>query len=126
MPSVSLTESQKACLEPAINRMVSAGAGSGKTFLLVRKILDLLGEKGERGNFVGVENILALTFTRKAAGEMTARVHAGLLDTLESAEDPEVKAHLERVKDSLQAAKISTIHSFAASLIRSNPANRRG
>ena len=71
--------------------MVSAGAGSGKTFLLVKKIGDLFsrGYMGHRA--AGVENVLALTFTRKAAGEMRSRIYRELLERIDETPDGSLK-----------------------------------
>jgi len=54
---------------PALNATVSASAGSGKTWLLITRIVRLLIDGAEPGN------IIALTFTRKAAGEMQIRLN---------------------------------------------------
>ncbi|GEM_PF-1111198 len=121
MSGPTLTEKQAACLAPSRNRMVSAGAGSGKTFLLVQKIMNLFCGESRASPGIGVENLLALTFTRKAAGEMRTRVYRELLHRIEQEEEARVRDHLVGVKERFQLANISTIHGFAASLIRSNP-----
>jgi ATP-dependent helicase/nuclease subunit A len=101
--------------------MVGAGAGSGKTFLLVKKIGDLLCTLPSRENPIGLEKVLALTFTRKAAGEMRARVYREVLERLDEVDDGPLKEHLTSIKEDFQAAGISTIHGFASSLLRSHP-----
>ncbi len=118
---VSLTPAQRACLAPARNVMVSAGAGSGKTFLLVKKIGDLFSGGNTGHKAAGVENVLALTFTRKAAGEMRGRIYKELLDRIDVMPDGPLKEHLVDVKDQFHASKISTIHGFSAAAIRSHP-----
>jgi ATP-dependent helicase/nuclease subunit A len=119
--TVALTDRQQECLAPARNVLISAGAGSGKTLLLVRKMVDLFSTVGQDGGYLGVENVLALTFTRKAAGEMRSRVYKELLRRIERCEDARLKRHLTEVKEKIHTARISTIHGFASSLIRSYP-----
>ena len=87
---------------------VTAGAGTGKTYVLVSRYLDLLGRKGDEQ--AGVQEILALTFTEKAAAEMKDRVRQAL-----SAAEGEEAA---RFRDDLMWAGISTIHSFCARILR--------
>lgn len=101
--------------------MVGAGAGSGKTFLLVKKIGDLFSGTVPGPGRVGVENVLALTFTRKAAGEMRTKVYRELLDRIDRTSPGPVKDHLLITKDHFHAVKISTIHGFAAAAIRNHP-----
>jgi len=101
--------------------MVSAGAGSGKTFLLVKKMADLFCGPDRIAHQAGIEDLLALTFTRKAAGEMRKRVYGELLDRIEQSAEGPARDHVVRVKERFHAARISTIHGFAASLIRSRP-----
>ncbi|WFN34168.1 UvrD-helicase domain-containing protein [Methanogenium sp. S4BF] len=87
---------------------VTAGAGTGKTYVLVSRYLDLLEREGDEQ--AGVQEILALTFTEKAAAEMKDRVRQAL-----SAAEGEEAA---RFRDELMWAGISTIHSFCARILR--------
>lgn len=87
------------------NLAVTAGAGTGKTTLLVRKILQkVLGEG------VPIERILALTFTEKAANEMKLRLRQGFR-----------KENRSDLLEPLERAEIGTIHSFCAHLLRQFP-----
>ncbi|MEA2349691.1 MAG: hypothetical protein QOG86_632, partial [Thermoleophilaceae bacterium] len=83
---------------------VSAGAGSGKTRVLVERFVAAAVEDG-----VAVDRLLAITFTEKAAAEMRSRVRARLLELGER----------ERARDA-EAASISTIHAFCSALLRAN------
>jgi ATP-dependent helicase/nuclease subunit A len=87
------------------NILVSAGAGTGKTSVLVERFLHFVANAQ-----VPVTDILALTFTEKAAYEMKSRVYKGL-----------TKLKLETARRDLESAWISTIHAFAARVLREHP-----
>ncbi len=89
-------------IRSAANLAVTAGAGTGKTTLLVDKVLHKVVHEG-----VGIDRILALTFTEKAANEMRTR----LREKLEEAGRA----------DGLDRAEIGTIHSFCAHVLREFP-----
>ncbi|MBO8159600.1 UvrD-helicase domain-containing protein [Thermosyntropha sp.] len=89
---------------------VSAGAGSGKTRVLVERYYRLLWQG------VRVNNILAVTFTRKAAGEMVDRIRKRIIE--DEKLRPEVK---DKLQEELAFAFIGTIHSICARLLRENP-----
>lgn len=91
------------------NIIVSAGAGSGKTAVLIERIFTLLKEDG-----VPLETMLLITFTKKAAGEMKERLRSRIEEFLENEED----AHLEQARKNLDQTQISTIHSFASECLR--------
>ncbi len=117
----ALTEKQEACLARAPNRIVSAGAGSGKTTVLVERIGRLFVEGGQQARPLNTENLLALTFTRKAAGKMRTRVYEDLVQRLSRQTGPGEIGHLQQIIERFQTVKITTIHGFASSLIRANP-----
>jgi ATP-dependent helicase/nuclease subunit A len=101
---------EKAVTDPARAIAVIAGAGSGKTLSLVGRYLYLL-EKG-----YPIRSILAITFTEKAAREMRSRIrHAVLPHLLPAGEEPGVRG-------SIDSARIGTIHSLCAEILRSHPA----
>lgn len=118
---------------PHVNAAVSASAGTGKTYLLVTRIIRLLLEGGKP------ENVLALTFTRKAAGEMRQRLHSRLQhlamlddESLDGAlrainvEPSTSKRTLarnlyERVLFAERSLRISTFHAFCQDLLRRFP-----
>ena len=98
------------------NVSVSAGAGSGKTRVLVERFLKILAEEK-----ASAQEILAITFTRKAAREMRERVQKGILDRLAEATDPQRQQYWQEQLNQLDHASITTIDSFCARIIRENP-----
>lgn len=94
------------------NVAVSAGAGSGKTRVLVERYVYLL-KNGKLKPNGEVESILAITFTNKAAQEMKERVRKTIKD--------KKGKQWNRIYRDLERGNISTIHSFCAKLIRENP-----
>lgn len=85
--------------------MVTAGAGTGKTTVLVARILRSLSERG-----FDLNDLLVVTFTDKAAREMKERIYT------EIARTPALRHHLPQIP----RAQISTIHAFCAGLLREN------
>ncbi|MEI8331705.1 MAG: UvrD-helicase domain-containing protein, partial [Methanomicrobiales archaeon] len=71
---VATEQQEEAITLHDMSMVVTAGAGTGKTFVLVQKYIDLIRTRG-----VTVPQILALTFTDKAAAEMKERIRAELL-----------------------------------------------
>lgn len=90
---------------------LSAGAGSGKTTVLVRRLLNVL-RAGTPPRAVA-----AITFTVKAAGELVERVRDELEDAFRRASGEE-RAGLQRILEALPELTISTIHSFCGELLR--------
>ena len=84
---------------------VSAGAGTGKTKVLVERFARAVCDEG-----VDVESILVITYTEKAAGELRSRIRAGLIERGR----PDLARELD-------GAWISTIHGFCHRLLRSHP-----
>lgn len=98
------------------NLLVEAGAGSGKTKSLVDRVLSHV----EQGT--PVEQIAAVTFTRKAAAELRERIEVRLEAALRAAiPESESGQRLARARAQLDRAFIGTIHSFAARLLREHP-----
>lgn len=102
--------------------VVSAGAGSGKTAALVELYLRLLGGETSFGPPLEVEEIVAITFTDKAALEMKERVRAGVLARLADAND---RGFWEIRRRAMQRAVISTFHAFCSRILRENPAEAK-
>src|SRR2546430_13601152 len=84
---------------------VSAGAGTGKTMVLVERFARAVCDEG-----VDVESILVITYTEKAAGELRSRIRARLVD----AGRPDLARQLD-------GAWVSTIHGFCHRLLGSHP-----
>lgn len=112
---VNWTKEQLDAIE-AKNRaiVVSAAAGSGKTAVLVEKLLRLL---SDRENPVSADTIAVVTFTNDAAAQMKQRLSSALAAAAEL--DPE-NEWLTAQQALIPSAKISTIHSFCFNLIREN------
>ena len=97
------------------NILVSAAAGSGKTAVLVERILELLMDEQHPAE---IDRMLIVTFTNAAAGEMRDRIRERLEEQAEAEEDPGMQEHLQRQIALLPNAQISTIHSFCQYVIR--------
>lgn len=127
-----LEERAKAVLELDKNVLVLAGAGTGKTSLLIERFCRLILEKG-----VPLEQIVALTFTRKAAEEMRDRLEKKLRQIMSDPDSLTVLPELpfrnkplwpQRAKtalDNMAKGTISTIHSFAIDLLKLYPLQAR-
>jgi len=94
---------------------VTAGPGAGKTFVLVERYLEIL-----RAKKVSVDNIVAITFTNRAANEMRQRVRDRIDGLLRDSSDRERQTWL-RHKRTLEGAVITTIHGFCSRLLHEFP-----
>jgi len=137
-PPADIAARRRAVTETARNVVVSAGAGTGKTSLIVERLLVAIG-----GGSVPLRAIAAITFTEKAAGELRFRLAEGLeelarlaadaktadtpagraLDHLKQHEtDPAaVAARCRAAALHLDRATVTTIHGFCAEVLRSHP-----
>lgn len=95
------------------NVLVEASAGSGKTTVLVERLVQMLA----RGH-AKVGDIAALTFTRKAAGEMRSRFYVRLDSARHASDDDRIKKRLGQALEQVHHAYIGTIHGFCARLLR--------
>lgn len=89
--------------------LVSAAAGSGKTAVLVERILRLIVQRG-----MSIDRMLIVTFTRAAAGEMRERLETRLSEAAQGDQ------RLLRQAELVSAAQISTIHSYCQQVVRQN------
>lgn len=113
------TSEQLSALDVDNHVSVQANAGSGKTKILVDRYFNLLVEKN-----IKPQNILAITFTKKAASEMKSRIILQIEENLNNAikkEDSKKAAKLRVIRENLIKAKISTIHSFCSGIMRDYP-----
>ena len=94
---------------------VTAGPGSGKTTVLIERYLHILREKD-----VSVDQIVAITFTNRAANEMRTRLRREL-DRLMRTAAPDERAKWLRHKRTLDGAVITTFHGFCSRLLREFP-----
>lgn len=106
----SLAESDLNC-----NYWVEAGAGTGKTTLLIRRLLNIIIQGAAR-----LEEIVAITFTEKAAAELKARLRDELEKRIAGAAGEEAVRIWEAL-EAIETAPITTIHSFAGQLLRERP-----
>ncbi len=118
-----LTEQQRrAVTARGVSVALSAGAGCGKTTVLSERFLAELAPGGdadvaERRSRLG--QIVAITFTEKAAREMRDRIRRACRERLEQCAEHDVEHWLGLVRE-MDSARISTIHSFCGSLLRAH------
>ena len=103
---------QHLATDTARNLVITAGAGTGKTEVLTRRIIKILRE--ER---LSLDRLMVVTFTDKAAVEMKERIYSAIEREIEKQGDE----HFKRLKDNFLNNRISTFHAFCASLLREYP-----
>jgi ATP-dependent helicase/nuclease subunit A len=111
-PAVELNEEQKKAVYCTENAVVAAGAGSGKTMVLANRFAWLLTEKGYK-----VDEILTLTFTKKAAAQMYRRIHL-LLTAIAENESGVKAARARQALDDFIHARIQTLDSYSTALVK--------
>lgn len=107
------TEQQQAIESRGENLLLSAAAGSGKTAVLVERIIQMITE-----DEMDIDRLLIVTFTKAAAGEMRERIGNGVVKALE--EKRGNPNHLRRQMTLLNRAKITTLHAFCIDVIQKN------
>ncbi|MBO0993644.1 helicase-exonuclease AddAB subunit AddA [Bacillus sp. SD088] len=113
--SVTWTDDQwKAIMAKGQDILVAAAAGSGKTAVLVERIIKKITAKDDP---VNVDQLLVVTFTNAAAAEMRHRIGEALEKAIE--EEPG-STHLRRQLGLLNSASFSTLHSFCLNVVRSH------
>lgn len=115
MSSPKWTKEQLEVIESReCNLLVAAAAGSGKTAVLVERIIQMI---TSRENPIDIDKLLVVTFTNAAASEMRERIGDAIGKALD--ENPENK-HLQNQLVLLNKSSITTIHSFCLGVIKSN------
>ncbi len=111
-----LTPQQIKALDIKKHTLVTANAGSGKTFILTKRFLATVIKKDLRFN-----EIVAITFTEKAAAELITKISSALDNEIKNTTDNQVKSNLKKFREYILSAKISTIHSFCFDILREFP-----
>ncbi len=118
MSDVDARDSIREALDDTL--VVEAAAGTGKTTELVNRILRVV----ETGR-ARMDEIVAVTFTEKAAGELKLRLREALEQARIGAKATKVRARFDEALESLEEAHVNTIHGFCAELIRERPVEAR-
>lgn len=112
-------EQHRAIFERDASIALSAGAGCGKTFVLTERFLTSISPAdGNKQNVLS--DLVAITFTDRAAREMRDRIRAKCHQRLMNASPEEASQWLEIYRH-IDSARVSTIHAFCASLLRQYP-----
>ncbi|KYH34216.1 ATP-dependent helicase/nuclease subunit A [Clostridium tepidiprofundi DSM 19306] len=116
MADVKWTKEQKAAIDTHdCNLLVAAAAGSGKTAVLVERIINMITNKE---NPIDIDKLLVVTFTNAAASEMRERIAEAISKEIHKTIEP--SPFLQRQLTLLNKASITTIHSFCLEVIRNN------
>ncbi len=111
-----LTPHQKRALNYKEHISLTANAGSGKTFVLSKRFVEIALNEN-----ISLRSIAAITFTDKAAGDLYKKIASEIDDRIEAETDHTLKYKLENIRRQLVSANISTIHSFCIDIIREHP-----
>ncbi len=121
MSQINLTSEQLEVVE-ALNKnlIISAQAGAGKTAVLVEKVIrEILSEDEASGKRMGLDRLLIVTFTKKAANSLKEKIRAGLISLLREENDPGRRKLILRQLGLIPSAHIQTLHAFCYEIIRS-------
>ncbi|MDE7439309.1 MAG: UvrD-helicase domain-containing protein, partial [Clostridia bacterium] len=108
---MEITAQQREAIESSGKVIVSASAGSGKTFVMIQKLVCAI------ENGVDLDSVLAVTFTKKAAAQMKEKLRKAIIGAMAEA-DKDKRLALKIQLSKIPSADISTIHSFCARLLR--------
>lgn len=112
MSKIQLTEEQISAISSRGKVIVSASAGSGKTFVMIERLANLLLEGAD------VKRILAVTYTTRAAAQMKEKLRSALIEKLKTA-DRDLRVKIKAQLKALPMADISTTHSFCSRIVKS-------
>jgi ATP-dependent exoDNAse (exonuclease V) beta subunit len=96
---LTLTESQKKAHDSERHLSVTANAGSGKTMVLVHRYVDILLKAN-----VNVSDVVAITFTEKAASELKKKIADSIEERISQAKDPLQQQRFESIREGLASA----------------------
>lgn len=116
MLNTIFTESQKKAHDIKRHLSVTANAGSGKTTVLVSRFIDILLTTDTK-----IDEIVAITFTEKAASELKKKIADTLNGFLQSEKSLDRLKKIEDISNHLPSANVSTIHSFCSKILRQFP-----
>jgi ATP-dependent exoDNAse (exonuclease V) beta subunit len=111
-----VTSQQVEIVDHVVNNrvtVVSAGAGSGKTYTTIATILHIL----EQG-LGSIDQFVIITFTNKAADQLKARLVQGIKERYESAKTPQERELWRSQQERLSGALVGTIHRFCSQILR--------
>ncbi|MBP2014730.1 UvrD-helicase domain-containing protein [Anaerococcus degeneri] len=112
MTELKLTDGQRTAIyERNKNIIVSAAAGSGKTMVLVNRVISMMVEEG-----IDIDKMIIVTFTNKSAQDMKDKIR----EALEKRADDFDLAFIKRQFKLLKLAQIKTLHSFCSDMLREN------
>ena len=118
MAEVKFTDEQQSVIDARnCNILVSAAAGSGKTAVLVERIIQLITTSKDGRDPLDIDHLLVVTFTRAAAAQMKDKITTAIAKRLQ--QNPE-DAHLQKQETLIHNAQITTIDSFCQYIIRNN------
>ncbi len=118
MASVKWTDAQRDAINAREGTvLVSAAAGTGKTAVLVRRVIEMITDEK---NPCSVDELLIVTFTKAAAAQMKEKINEKLSEMIREEKDIKTRSYLVRQQMLLKCAKVSTIDSFCSDVVRQN------
>lgn len=114
MIKLNWTDEQKTAIDlKDKNILISAAAGSGKTSVLVERIIDIITDTNKN---IDIDHLLVVTFTKSAASEMRDKIATAIENKLLVCDSE----HIQKQQALVHSAQITTIHSFCLNVIRNN------
>ncbi len=108
-----LTPDQKKALNYKTHISLTANAGSGKTFVLSKRFVEIILDEN-----VDLNSVVAITFTDKAAGDLNKKIANEIEEQINSETNSKKRKTLETFRRQLVSANISTIHSFCINILK--------
>ena len=119
--SIKFTENQQSAIYTKnTDILVAAAAGSGKTAVLVERIIQNILAKMNGDDGIEIDELLVATFTNASARDMKDKIERALRERLASSEDVETRNYLNEQLLKMNKAHISTLHSFCLYLIQNH------